>query len=653
MNTSEFRYLKFPFAEFNPVQAETAQYVDMDCNLVVAAPTSSGKTVVAEMLIARTLKKKKNAIFLSPLKAVTREKYDDWTSEKHGFYERKLAIVTGDYRLTEDRVAELEEARIILLTSEMLDSRTRRIETEKNYWLYKVGICVCDEAHLLTMPGRGDNLESGLMRFTRQNPQARIVLLSATMDNVGQLAEWLAKLNGKDTRIINSQWRPVQLDVHYQNCGNSRLYYQQMDDITDAAIGIIETKPSEKFLVFCHSKPVGRKMVEKLEKAGETPKFHLSDLTLEDRVAVESSFKSRTNGTRVLVATSTLAWGINMPARNVIVLGTKRGFDPVHAIDVHQMVGRAGRYGIDDKGDSFILLPGGPESFSEKQRLMGKMEIRSQMLNDFILSFHLISEVEQHSVTTEAQAIEWYERSFAAFQGNTIAPDRVARIFSELVELGCLKKLGKTYICTPLGMVAAWLYFPPQDVAAWKRNFDRISKDQLWNSDVAISWALGTYPSADLKYWPKDLPPVAEPFFEKVRKLNLPVMANPFYGPAYWIVLSDAFGDREKKLGLPRKMQFGYERMGQALKLINQRCSKWGQDSFFEELEARISYGVPRELASLCMIPNVGAKRAKKLFDEGITTKEAALENPHAVLEALGKKTGSLVINSLKKHTGE
>ena len=104
----------------------------------------------------------------------------------------KISICTGDYRLTSERKKELEQSNIILMTSEMLNSRCRNMNSEHNDWLKQVHTIIVDESHLLTVPGRGDHLEVGLMNFLELSPTARVIFLSATMPNVNEIADWIS-----------------------------------------------------------------------------------------------------------------------------------------------------------------------------------------------------------------------------------------------------------------------------------------------------------------------------------------------------------------------------------------------------------------------------------------------------------------------------
>lgn len=230
--SQEYPLATWAFENFNPVQSRVFDYYKEDANTLIAARTSAGKTVVAEMFLAHEIRKRGGkGMFLAPLRALAQEKIDQWTDLQYHFKDLKISICTGDYRLTKDRSKELAEADMIIMTSEMLNHRSRNFKSEKNDFLKKIGTLVVDEAHLLTVPGRGDHLEAGLMKFTEINPKARIVLLSATMPNVNQIAEWVSySLTKKKTYVLNSEYRPVPLNVHYEIYDDSPRRYNQIEE---------------------------------------------------------------------------------------------------------------------------------------------------------------------------------------------------------------------------------------------------------------------------------------------------------------------------------------------------------------------------------------------------------------------------------------
>jgi len=278
------------------------------CNLIITTPTSSGKTAMAEMVVARQMATGKKAVYVSPLKAVTSEKYREWTADAHPFSSNRIVIMTGDYKLTPKRMEELADADIVLMTSEMLDSRSRKADGEKGGWISGVGAIVVDEAHLLGTD-RGPALEAGLMRFSEMCP-ARIVFLSATMPNIAEIQTWLTTLNGMPTVTVDLPWRPVELRMHwlpYEHSGNSRVRDERFEAVSEI---VRRHRKDSGTLVFVHTKRMGREIQEMLSRMGISCEFHSGELGKDKRQEIEARFRSRE--LPVLISTSTLAWGCNL-----------------------------------------------------------------------------------------------------------------------------------------------------------------------------------------------------------------------------------------------------------------------------------------------------------------------------------------------------
>lgn len=307
--TARFPHARFPFPNFNVVQSRLFESYDKDANCLVAASTSAGKTVCAEMFISHEVRARGGkGMYLSPLKALAEEKKTDWSDPAHHFADLNLSVCTGDYQLTADRRAELEAADVVIMSSEMLNSRCRNHRAENNEWLQRVGTLVVDEAHLLTVEGRGDHLESGLVKFARLCPQARIVLLSATLPNVDEISRWIGRLTGKDTYLLVSEYRPVPLGIHYVQYPHAFSYRDGEANKVETAMGVIADYPDDKFLVFAHTKDTQKKMAERLLEAGIECEVHNANLDKKKRIEAERRFKTDP-ALRVVVATSTLAWG--------------------------------------------------------------------------------------------------------------------------------------------------------------------------------------------------------------------------------------------------------------------------------------------------------------------------------------------------------
>jgi helicase len=309
MKTAEFPYLTFPFEEFNEPQSQAIKYADQDCNMIVALNTSTGKTAVAMCFFAHEISTKSDTkvIYTSPLKAISEERLEDVNTYKEWEGVTKL-INTGDYMA---RPEDFESSRIIILTSETLDSKSRNPETH-GVWLKKVGVLVLDEMHLLDEPVRGAALEAGLVNFTKINPNARIVGLSATMSNAKEIAAWLKSLNGKPTYCISSNWRPVKLNKIWLGIKKSGDKWQNEQDMADEAIKICKRNAEDKILLFVHSKRIGKNITDLLNKKGINAQFYHSGLKPEERRFLGEQFKNRLCNMNVLVATSALAQGVNL-----------------------------------------------------------------------------------------------------------------------------------------------------------------------------------------------------------------------------------------------------------------------------------------------------------------------------------------------------
>ena len=217
-------------------------------------------------------------------------------------------INTGDYMA---RPEDFSNSRIIILTSETLDSKSRN-PTIHGDWLKRVGVLVIDEMHLLDEPVRGAALEAGLVNFTKINTDARIVGLSATMSNAKEIASWLKRLNKKSTYCVSSDWRPVKLRKIWLGVKKSRDKWQTEEDMSDEAVRICKKNITDKTLLFVHSKRIGKRITETLNKKGIKAAFYHSGLNPEERRFLGEQFQNRLFDMNVLVTTSALAQGVNL-----------------------------------------------------------------------------------------------------------------------------------------------------------------------------------------------------------------------------------------------------------------------------------------------------------------------------------------------------
>lgn len=635
---SEFSLIKLKYEKLNPVQSAFLRVYDRDSNMVVAAETSAGKTTIAEMAFAHSVSKGQKCLYLCPLKALAQEKIDTWQDSSHPFSVYKLAIATGDYVLPENRERTLREAAesdITMMTSELFDSLTRRID-KVSEWFSSIGTVVVDESHLLSVPSRGSALECALMRFTEISP-ARIIFLSATMPNTDEIASWLSILNGKETCLIDgSGWRPCELDVHYIPYSDRGSGFMRSLNLQEKIMDLIMSH-NDRFIIFVHSKSFGRKLQQTIARIEEV-EFHNADLDKNERIRLEKAF--REGNLRILIATSTLAYGLNLPARRVIVADVRRGYEDVPIMDIKQMVGRAGRVGLDPKGDAYILIP--ETDFYIYNNLLRYMpDIESRLSYKDELAFHVVNEITEGHDTIE-KLREWYRRSFAMVRN---ADETVINMAVEdLITIGAVRHKGDRLVTTPIGKVAAWFYYSPYFVASLKRNFEKISKHDP--DDVAISWAIGdAMPSVPMPVEVRN-----EIYSSEYINLLYDVV-DLFEGEniagkeaSCYVVYCTLKGREIPELnGSIRNFQSDSGRLTQALKTIG---SFYKIDFPFNDLEVRLQYGVPPEVVPLCRLPGIGGKRAMKLYSNGFRKPEDIYVNPTGASKVIGRKVVEKIIEA-------
>jgi len=621
---SSYPHAKWPYTNFNPVQSRLVEIYDTDANIAVASSTASGKTISSEIFMAYEIRKNKGkALYVGPLKALAKEKEQDWTSPEHHFGDLKVSICTGDYRLTDSRIKELDAADVIVMTPEMLASRCRNHKSEKSNFLKQIKVVVVDESHLLSVPSRGDHLEVALMKLTDVNPNVRIVLLSATMPNVDEICGWVSKLTNRKTYFLESNYRPCPLGIHYETYydGDGRYEDKELAKI-NKALSIVEYYADDKFLVFVHTKRTGNQVVEKFAARGIPAEFHNADLGLDKRLDLEKRFKEDKKF-RVLVATSTVAWGVNTPARRVVILGVDRGLTRVENYDIWQEVGRAGRPAFDPRGDAYILVPQSKKDETIAW-LRNKPPIKSQLLEDFVghhktLAFHIVSEIHHKNVRTKEGFHEWFRKSLAFHQDQSFDDELIDSVIELLLKCKAIKIEDEQYATTPVGAVASMFYYSPFDVADLRNNFKFLFEKGMADNDIALAICMANIDSNKLNIANKQEKLEMEKFSRQVLNSGLPFnltdgsmkmafayhniingVENPIFASTQSILKHDS------------------ERLLEVLGAIDSMSAKWNEQDYFKNLKLRVSYGVRAELVPLCKIPNVGKVRADKLYKAGV-----------------------------------
>ncbi len=196
--------LQSGIAQLYPPQEEAIQAGALEGkNLVLASPTASGKTLVAELCcLKHVLERNGKAIYLAPLRALASEKFDDFQRfaklKKITGQNVSIGISTGDYDSSDPWLGRYD---IIITTNEKADSLLRH----RAKWMDEISLVVADEVHMLNEAERGPTLEVVLARLMQINPSIQVLALSATMGNVDEIADWLK------AQYVITEWRPVNL----------------------------------------------------------------------------------------------------------------------------------------------------------------------------------------------------------------------------------------------------------------------------------------------------------------------------------------------------------------------------------------------------------------------------------------------------------
>ncbi|MBF0554299.1 MAG: hypothetical protein HQK96_07010 [Nitrospirae bacterium] len=327
-------------------------------------------------------------------------------------------------------------------------------------------------------------------------------------------------------------------------------------------------------------------------------------------------------------------------ARRVVILGVHRGNDEVDPMDIIQELGRAGRKGIDKKGDGYVLVPKSRTTemyikYKQSPPIVSRMIAGSDEGIGNLL-FHVVSEVAEGNVSNSHDLVKWHKRSLAAHQGCIISEDDSAEILSTLEKIRAIKKEGSEYVSTGLGKVACLMYMNPYDIFSWYMNFKFVFDNGKFNDTVSLVWAIANCRMFDSGYVATEDQELAMLFSDLCRKSGLEIYNTKAVGGA---VLLACIGDArvyadKRKVGL---LRMDIERIIQSIKMIDTFYAHWGKERILDRLNVRLRYGIPDCLVELCRLKQIGAVRAETLYGIGIKGKADMIANKEKCLVALGK----------------
>jgi helicase len=678
-------------------------------SLVLASPTASGKTLVAELCALRhVLEIDGKVLYLSPLRALATEKFEEFRKytriRKDSGKRVSVGISTGDYDSSDPWMGKHD---IIITTNEKADSLLRH----RAKWVGDVSLVVADEVHLLNDADRGPTLEVVLARLMQVNPDVQLLVLSATIKNVEEVAKWLKAIS------VTTDWRPVTLregvilydEVLFSDGGALKIENVTKDPTVNIAVFTVKSgnqalafagtrrnsislakKISTKIKPFL-SKPMKRslkQLSEQILATGEHTRlgeqlanivgggaaFHHAGLSSGHRKIVENSF--REGKIKVLTATPTLAFGMNLPARVVIINEYRRyesglGYYPIPVLEYKQMAGRAGRPKYDKIGDSILVAKTEDERdyLMESYILAETEKIWSKLAVERILRSHVLATIASDFAHTEQGIYEFFGKTFYAYQYDPRAIKGVIQkslgfLFTEKM----IEFYGDKIFATKFGRRVSELYIDPLTGV--------IIRDGLTNradrvTDISFLHMIGRTP---------DMFPKLRPYSSEMDNLQFFIEDHKdefmFDLPDPWmdrIAFEEFLGEAKLSLVLKSWMDETSEdemierfkvQPGDLYRLIS--TAKWLVHSSYElavlfkrkdmlqnlsRLMIRIEKGVKPELLPLASLKGIGRTRARILYNSGLRTMDDIKRAPIPKLTGL-PLIGPKLAQKIKEQVG-
>jgi helicase len=673
--------VKSGIVELYPPQEEAIKAGALEGkNLVLASPTASGKTLVAEFCaLKHILEKNGKIVYLTPLRALANEKFDEFKKytaiSKADGKRIRIGISTGDFDSTD---AWLERYDIIITTNEKADSLLRH----RAKWMDEISLIIADEVHLLNEAERGPTLEVVLARLMQINPDIQILALSATINNVEEIAGWIKADH------VTTEWRPVILkegtllheEIQYKDGDARKIEKNSTNSTINLALNTVKT--GGQALIFAStrknavaaakkvagemaevlSKPARRSLEHEAERilaAGERTRiseslaelvrcgtaFHHAGLGGGHRRIIEDSF--RQGKIKVLTATPTLAFGVNLPARTVIIQDYRRyepgyGYYPISVLEYKQMAGRAGRPKYDKVGEAILIAKTADEAdyLMESYILANPERIWSRLAVERIMRSHVLATIAADFAHTERGIYDFFGRTFYAYQYDVDAiKSIIAKILKYLYDEEMIDVCGENILATKFGKRVSELYIDPVSGVIIR---DAFRQTPAYLTELSLLQMIAHTPDMGpiLRPYSQELDEIAV-FMEEHREdflIDVPdewedrIVYEQYLGEVKTAMVLKAWIEEktedeiiEKFRVQPGDLYRAIENAKWLLHATHELAMLFGKKHVLpqaNELMERVEKGVRKELLPIVRLEGVGRVRGRILYNSGYKTIE-------------------------------
>ncbi|MDO5843799.1 MAG: ATP-dependent DNA helicase [Methanocorpusculum sp.] len=679
-------YLKNGIEELYPPQEECVNAGLFERkNILAAIPTASGKTLIAETAMQKEISEGGKCLYIVPLKALAAEKYEDFSGKSV-----KVGIATGD---PDQRDEYLGRYDIIVATSEKTDSLLRN----KSEWLKSVSLLVVDEIHLIGDESRGATLEMVIAKLRYLNPDMQIIGLSATMGNPEKLAAWL------DAKLITSEWRPVDLKegVYHQGAihfhGSERILETPKKD-DDLNLMLDTIAEGGQCLVFVSSRrsaeafakraasalkkesPELDKYSEIIEKADTTQSgktlslsvkkgaaFHHAGLPRAAREAVETGF--RKGDIAVISSTPTLAAGLNLPARRVIIRDYTRyesgyGMQSIPVMEYRQMAGRAGRPRLDPYGEAVLIA----KEKDDIDRLFEEFidapaeDISSQCKNEKELRGHLLALIASGFAKNIDEVTGFMAKSFYASQKSVtkMLDRKIKNALDFLKKSGLIESDGTEISPTMFGSLSSKLYLDPESALMIKNAL--IERDSDFSAFGMLHLLCMTPDMFRFYLKASDEKLVDSVISERGDELFSEELCEEFFAAIKTALVAEEWMSEVPEDTICEHFSIGagdihavVENLRWLIHAASRICHEFTPsfDKEMSDLEIRVTHGVKEELIPLISLKGIGRVRARRLLNRGYDSPAALLKaDENELIGILGAVITKNILQQAGKKTG-